>query len=404
MRKRDAIHLPVLLFLTFSVFWLNTALGGAIATPAKLAAEFKSPPDSPQDWTLKRSAPTKYRVLFRWLVSGTWRLMSSNRDAEDFLGTYVSWSICLFGATVLSLYSLLRILGLTPRATFLGSLLFLASPPVTLAYIYPVHTREDPLAYFLVVAGIIAAVRRRGWLVSTAGALGGLTRGTALILLVPYLLASDVSLRKKAVVSIPPLLSVIGIRVLLGYEFYNPLAASVRNFRFLPETLFFAFLVFGVLWLPGLLQLRRLRRQELLPANPWSTLSSSGPLALTLMMGTHLLFARVREIRISFLLFPWMAPLAVGWLQARLPRLRALMRGPGYWVSAGATGALIGAALLYAKSHMPPYAVYPWAFPWLVIASIHLFLTLTIVLPAWVGGTSISGAPRQASPSLGGRR
>jgi hypothetical protein len=390
------LHLAILLVPTLLLFRLNIALGGSVASPARLAEEFKAPPDSPQDWTLKRSPPTRYRVLFRWLVTGTWKVAFPKGGAREFHRTYVCWSILCWYGTIVGLYRLLRNVRLRARTSLLGCLLFFGLPPVTLAYLYPAHTREDPLVYLLVVLAVAEVLRSRRWAVSALTTAGVLARETALVALVAYWWGSRDSLARKLLVIMPPIVAAVGIRLLLGYESYDPFAASVRNAQFLPETGFFLFLVFGVLWVPGLAMMRRARLARGERDTLLRPLASSAVPALVVVVGTHLLFARAREVRISFLLFPWMIPMALAWLQSSSSRVRSMLRRRSYWIIVALGILLSGVGLTLLRVHVPAYVDYPWAFPWVVMAVVHLLATLSVVLPGWVGRRV-----ERVGPSLG---
>jgi hypothetical protein len=177
----------ILFILMVSVFSLNCVLNGSIASPLHLARELESPRAAPQDWVLQTQIPMKYRALFSWIVRGTWMSLLPNSGANGFYATYLCWSFVFFYAAVIALYYWLRMLDFDKLLSFLGCILFLGSPPVALAYVWPVHTREDPLAYLLVILGIIAVFRSEVTMVVIISMLGGLTRETTLIVPFVYL-------------------------------------------------------------------------------------------------------------------------------------------------------------------------------------------------------------------------
>lgn len=391
LRKQECVCFVLLLFLTLAVFWLNWAIGASIASPGHLAHELQSPPNSPQEWGIQTWIPMKYRVLFYWIVKGTWSTLFPQSGAIGFYGVFIFWSILLFYASLIAFYFFLRTLDFSRSTSFVGCLLFLASPPVTLAYLH-VHTREDPLAYFLVVLAMVAVFKSKVVLVSLISILASLTRETTLIVPLVYLLVSGDSLRRRFLVFAPPVLSTLVLRILLGFVAYNPFFGSIRNIEYPVETVCFLFMTFGVLWLPSFIRLRDMRKQECSPSYAWRVLISSAPVALVLVMGTHVTLARAIENRISFLLFPWIIPLALHWFRANTGRIRTLAASRFYQAFAFFIFTFLSVALIYIQVDKPAFMWHFGAFYnryWLLLGYVHLLITLTMIVPLWLV-TSIS--------------
>jgi len=385
IKKTEFAHLVVLLFLLVVVFAFNWIAGGTITSPRHLAIDLASPPDSPQDWSVQYWIPTEYRALFRWIVQGTYSVLFSPTDAFGFYSAFVFWSFFFFGCALIAFYFYLRVLDLSSTAAFIGGLLFLASPPVLLAYKYPVYTREDPLAYFLVLLGLIAVFKSKAMWVSVISAVAALTRETTLILPLAYVLASRDPWSKKFLVCLPPLLAVVGVRFLLGFAAYDPFEGSIYNLQTPGQTLAFLFCAFGVLWLPYLIRMQDKWREGNFASYAWQVLVATGPIILILVLGTQIVLARAREIRISFLLFPWVIPLALDWFRANGERLRALVFQIGFWVTAITILAILSLTILYFHLTDPELMRYYLAdFKngyWLAVGDIHLSATLAIFLP-----------------------
>jgi hypothetical protein len=379
----ERLYFIVLFILLVFVFFLNCALDGSIASPLHLSRELESPRSAPQDWQLQTQAPIKYRVLFSWIVRGTWLSLLPNSGANGFYATYLFWSFVFFFAAVIALYYWLRMLKFEKLLSFWGCILFLSSPPVTLAYVWPVHTREDPLAYLLVILGLIAVLRSEVTTLVIISILGGLTRETTLIVPFVYLFYTKESFHKKLLVCLLSASAVIGIRIFLGYQPYNPLHGGIYNFRHLPETIIFLFMTYGVLWIPSLTMLYDKWKKRASLSYYWRILVSSTPACLGLILGTNLIFARVQEIRISFLSFPWIIPMCLCWLRENVFRLKPLVATRHHWLYT-AFAFLLLYLVIFSLVEFGNFAGHLGAFypqRWRLVGYIHIVLTVVIVVP-----------------------
>ncbi len=385
LKKREYVYLLILLFFLAILFAFNVFAGTTITSPRYLAIDLASPPDSPQDWLIQDWPVVKYRALFRLIVRGTWSLFFAADDAWAFYLTFVSWSFLFFSLTLILFYVFLRRLDFDDRASFVGCLLFLASPPVLLAYKYPVYTREDCLAYSLVVLGLIAISLSRGFLVGVISVAAALTRETTLILPLAYFLTSSDSKSKRIFVFSLPFLALVGIRLWWGLVQGNNFESSILNFQFPFETIAFMFCVFGVLWLLAFWGLRSRRQQEAQVNAGWHMLTSTGPLIIALVLGATLLLARAREMRIAFILFPWILPFALDWLRSNTYLLRSWGSERTFWAIALSIFAGLSAIVLYFHLTNPGVMRYFLAdFKngyWLFLGTLHFSATLAILLP-----------------------
>jgi len=383
--KREFLYFAILLFVLVLIFALNILAGGTITSPQNLAIDLASPPDSPQDWLVQDWTLVKYRALFKLIVRGTWSLFFAPTDAWSFFVVFVVWSFVFFYCTVIAFYYFLRVLDFDRRTSFIGGLVFLAAPPVLLAYKYPVFTREDVLAYFLVTLGLIAIFKLKPALMSLIAAAGALTRETTLILPLTYLLASNDSRRKRIAYIIPPLLALVGVRLLWGYANGNALESSILNFLFPGETLAFMFCVFGALWIPIVMGMRDRWQQRNSLSYAWHVLTVSSPFILVLVIGAALFLAREREIRSSFIIFPWAIPFALDWFRNRTEYFARLAKNYRYWIFAFSIFALLSAGVLAFHLTNPGLmkdllADFKNGY-WLVIGTLNLSATLAIFLP-----------------------
>lgn len=385
MKKIELVYLVILLFGLVAVFELNILAGGTITSPQHLAEDLVSPPNSPQDWVIQDWATVKYRALFRLIVRGTWSVFFAPTDALNFYRIFVLWSFIFFFSALIAFYFYLRELDFDRRTSFVGGLLFLASPPVLLAYKFPVYTREDPLAYLLVILGLIAIFKSKAVWVSALSVAAALTRETALVVPLVYVLTNNESWQKKLLVCVPPAFALVGIRILWGFVAGNNFDSSLLNFQTPAETLAFLFCVFGALWLPYVTQLWTRWRAGDFSSSAWRMLTHAGPIILVGMLGATLVLARATEIRIAFILFPWAIPFALDWFRSNNAYLKRLVSDYHYWAFVFSTFLFISGLVLFFQLTNPSllrdYLVNFKNGYWLVISALHLSITLAIFLP-----------------------
>jgi hypothetical protein len=384
VKKIELVYFAVLFLILALIFAFNMWAGGTITSPQTLANDLWAPPDSPQDWQVQNLALVRYRAVFRFIVRGTWSLLFAPSDALAFYATFVTWSFVFFFCAVITFYFYLRTLDFDRRTSFVGGLIFLASAPVLLAYKYPVFTREDPLAYWLVLLGLIAVFQAKPWWMSAIAVIAVLTRETTLIVPLAYFAASDDPWRKKLVVCLPPAFGLMSLRLLWGGEMGNPFESSQLNFLFPWETLAFLFCTFGALWLLYFAGMRE-RWRSATQTRGWKILTRSGPLVLLAVLTSTLVISRAREIRITFILFPWVIAFALDWLKNHSADLRALIARPVFWFFAAIILTTISASVLYLHlTHDAMLRYYLADFKngyWLVIGTLNLSALLALLVP-----------------------
>jgi hypothetical membrane protein len=98
-----------------------------------------------------------------------------------------------------------------------------------------------------------------------------------------------------------------------------------------------------------------------------------------------LTLSRAREIRISFLLFPWAIPFALDWFRAKQNYLSALIGRLSYWIFSLSVLGLLSALILYfdyaQRDLMTRYLADFRNGYWLFLGAVHLSATLVIFLP-----------------------
>ena len=303
------------------------------------------------------------------------------------------------------LLALLRLLGFRLGWAMVGASLWLSQPAILGAWVRPTGTRDDPLAYFLLHVGLICVIRRNtvGILVCTV--LGVLTRETLLILPIVHLLFAAQSVQSRLSSVTAGLLTYGGIRVLMGWERYAPIHTGLMVSLGKPvESLVAVALLLGVLWpFPLIYCASRWRRltklawsqlthaldAKLQPAAPCRAVLRRRFLGCLLpvgclIIGTHVVLAQIRELRVSTLFGPWAVCIAVQMLcaiQRRLgPRRMLVVAGAILLSMIAGVSLLRVAGILTAILQMAGPHMYFFAHQyWLGIIAMHSVFSLCAI-------------------------
>ncbi len=294
-------------------------------TPEHLATELRSQADSAYTWQISRDVPFKYRLLFPKIVQATWAIV--RHDANDnvsFVAVYRIWSYILFITAILTFYALLKTIGFSPQQILLGCLIFIVLPPMSFAFSVPVHTREDMLCYTILNLGLIAFLRGQTILMLAFAVTAVFCRETLLILPMVYFFYGKDKLVTRLLVSAIPGITWVAMRFVVGYEKYNAVGDGLGdNIENLFLTCAFLLMTFNVLWLPFFITLFGPRKET----NPeFKLLIRTAPLAAGMILGTTLILGRVMEIRLLYLMAPWVIPIALHGFEQYRSEIRAYLR------------------------------------------------------------------------------
>lgn len=398
--KATRLYIPVLVLLAALPFAIDSWMveGSSVAAPDALAWDQLGQNDAPSDWMdswmWHQEAPYKYRILGKLPVWLCWKLSAGTRGGDPLVW-FVAWGFLCLLATLFALRHYLRHLMESARASrpdalaLAGCLLFVLAPPALFAFKFPLHTTpNDLLGYFLVTLGLSAAIRnqaRRMCLVSCAGVF---CRETALLVPFAFLLTSPDPWRKRLAWSAAPLLCWGALRV-LWWEPYRPVEGGLYNLIHPWETLCFLFLLFAPFWpvmVAGWARARRLARQE----PQWRAFTRILPWAASLLFLVTLLLARVRELRVLFVLFPFVLPLVLVWWSSDGAHAIRTLRRKRTMILAGVVLAIViwMRSTLVATSREQALAVWNqlrhfyggYGKGWLDIAYAYLFLTLIALI------------------------
>lgn len=298
--------LVILSVLTFS--FSNLFLDGSINNPCRLVDELKSPCDSLYTWKISSEPPFKYRILHQTIVKTIYKLLVQQEDDNLlFFRTYQFTALILHCMAILGFYYFLCQINFKEFA-MAGAFTFALLPALSMAYNLPVHTREDTLGYFLLLMGLVAIVRNETRLIITYSILGVLCRETILLIAFTNLFFNQN--QKKGVRLFIAAISVsvfLIVRFGNGIESYNHWEGLHWNINNLSQVVGFSFITFGVLWIPFFSQIIKKTKQN----HSIQIMINSAPWVFILVMLTTFLGGIFNEIRLLYVLAPWVISIAI---------------------------------------------------------------------------------------------
>ncbi|MEO9824283.1 MAG: hypothetical protein ABJF50_07710 [Paracoccaceae bacterium] len=332
---------------------LHLVPGSTYATAEAMNVYFGTE-NKPGSWTwehldqgswAKEWEPFKYRIVFRGavdLVAHFFLLTGAPKDIHTYWLAFMGISVLSHAFAIWACDQFLQAAGAKSRARLAGVGVWLLLPPVLFAYIIPVQTKEDFLAYGLIFLALRAMLKGDWISVVVICVLGAFVRETLLIISGLFLLGTNAPRKMKFAVLILPICIHIGLRLGFGVNGYQvfretnllsillPLLALALTFGFgwVPLVRYLAMAqpiaafrrglsVFGLAKVPLLTS-----HQERLDA-----LRGAFPYALVLLFVAHFFMGRIQEIRITFLLSPFVLLALAEYFRARTVTLRALIAG-----------------------------------------------------------------------------
>ncbi len=376
----------LLVFITITVFFLSNTFFGGYITPDRLGSEISASPEALYEWHLSQKAPFQYRLLFPAIVQGSWQLLTADQpDNEVFFYVYQGWSLFFLITAVISFYFLIQAFGFNQRWRLWGCLFFLISPPVLLAYTLPVHTREDTLGYTLLCVGLLCLMHQRIFLFFLVTLLGVLCRETLLIL--PFIFLFFIPFRNIAFrtgLAAMPVLLWISLRFWIDGGVYDPLEGLKWNLANLEQVVGFSFITFHFMWLLFFYGL--LHRQSFIRNNadfPTQFLFQSGFIIFCLIVITTFIGGIFNEIRLLFLMFPWVIMIALHVLRMYQNRISAALQHKKYQVYLLINVLVFGVACIYLVQHYQQFLdPSRYAIPfqvWIVATFVYVLITVLFI-------------------------
>src|SRR5690606_36717506 len=162
--------------------------------------------------------------------------------------------------------------------------------------------------------------------------LGVLCRETLLIIPFLYFFFSKTTLLKRFLVAIISFSTFLAVRYFAGYKSYDVFELGLYyNIGNILETLGFTFLVFSFMWPLFLHQLWiQIKNGEKKSNFPMAFLKKSALPVFALVFLTTLVGGRINELRLLFLLFPWVIALFLFYVQQSEQIIRETLNRSGY--------------------------------------------------------------------------
>lgn len=365
----------LVLLAGFTLLISNVFLNGSLNNPVNLSGELKSPPDSLYQWNIGTEAPFKYRVLQRAIVINTYKLIIGRNDSNStFFLIYQAYAV-LFHILSILLFRYFLIKISMAEVALAGSILFALLPPLFMAYNTPVHTREDTLAYSLLIIGLLAIIQNNTFSILATILLGILCRETLLLLaFVNLFFNKKQSLWVRLTIALACFGLFFLIRISYGIKSYNHLEGFNWNLQNLEQVIGFGYIAFGFLWIPFFLSF--LKSKQPLPVS--SILTSSGPSVFVLVITTSFMGGIFNEIRLLYLLAPWVIVAALTYYLKNKEDIKLLFRTKGFLLYMFISLAFVLILIAFAFSNIHDLvgtSQYDIPYkPWIVIALAQAYL------------------------------
>lgn len=321
--ERYALWLP---FALLALWFAGEIFGGTsvLSSPTQLAEQLWI--GVPGLEPMYEQPPFRYRLLFRVLVDALTQALGGtgqgySTGGREFWLAFLSVSALSWALALLALRWLLREVGLTRWQVAIGLLAFVGAFPIVHAYGFPTATREDPLAYAFLAAGLVFWLRRQVVPFAVVGMLGVATRETLLTLPIVWVVCGPWrGLWRRGLQMVPVVAVAVAVRLLLTFELHS-LRGSLDNVLSWKETVLCSLLAFG--WMTPSAVRALAARPVAREHAPLERLHQAWRLVLPMTVATVLVGGIVREMRLLFLVAPW--PIVFAVLRAtvdRSPRAR----------------------------------------------------------------------------------
>jgi hypothetical protein len=277
-------------------------------------------------WGMGLEEPFCYRPLFRALVLGVCSIVGDDPSVTYGVFLVLSALSLLLAAGCFDL--LLGRLGFSSHQRLAGVALFLLGFPVLFSHDIPIQTREDLLGYALIAATLVAVADDRPIVAGLLAAVGATVRETCLLGVLPLVLVSRRRWPELAPAYLLPFLCLCLVRFAQApagprVSLVELVVNSTKPARERPgEALLYAFAAFGALWVAAGLRLAAsISDSRAAPRHPLLA-----PRVVAAALGSVVLFGwlmgMIRENRITYVLFPFVVPLALDWLWTHGAALR----------------------------------------------------------------------------------
>jgi hypothetical protein len=386
--KKHWLYLVISLFAAAVFFFSNAGLRGYLRCNTCLGKEILSAPDSLYQYKLSAKAPFKYRMLFPTIVKTTHSIVFGKTNSDGFYYTYKFWSLFFYVTASCLLFYLMTVAGFSETLSFFGSILFVLLPPMLMAYTLPVHTREDPLAYTILIGGLIFLVKDYKWLFVMTAAIGVLCRETLLLLPMMYFFFSedDKWIRRFFIAGFPCAVW-LALRLSMGHEEYDVAEGFRWNNNNPEQVVGFLFITFNLCWIPFLIHMLNFRRNTATSNKVRRFFFRSSWLALTVILLTTYFGGIYNEIRLLYLLAPWMILITLDFLERNMDAFKVIVFKKGYLAFAVIVVALCALLMVIVLKHQEKLIIpgkynVPYHL-WIVVSVIYICITVIFTPVSW---------------------
>jgi hypothetical protein len=379
------LYVIISLFAITVFFFSNNYLNGYLRCDSCLGKEIQAAPDSLYQYKLSNKAPFKYRLLFPTIVKTTHSIVFGSTDNIGFYYTYKFWSLFFYTVSSCFLFYLMTIAGFNNGLSFLGAIIFVLLPPMLMAYTLPVHTREDPLGYTILISGLICIVKEKRWLFLVVAIAGALCRETLLLLpMLYFFFGGETNIIRRLFISGVPVLTWLALRVFMGHEKYDVTEGFRWNNNNFEQVIGFLFVTFNFCWIAFLFFVLRYKHKVKSPTNRVrSFFFRSSLLTLFVILATTYLGGIYNEIRLLYLVAPWMILITLDFFELHSKEIRSMLFKNGYLAFVAITVLLCGVLMYVVLKHQATLIV-PGKFNvpyhlWIIISVVYICITIIFV-------------------------
>jgi hypothetical protein len=382
--NKQWLYLIICLFATAIFFFSNENLRGYLRCDSCLGKEIQAPSDSLYQYNLSSKAPFKYRLLFPVIVKTTHQIVFGKDNNLGFYYTYKFWSLFFYVSASCLLFYLMSIAGFNNALSLAGAFLFILLPPMLMAYTLPVHTREDPLAYTILIGGLILLVKDKKWLFLFIASIGALCRETLLLLpMLYFFFAEDKIIMRRLFISGLPVLIWITLRVVMGHEEYDIAEGFRWNNNNIEQVIGFLFITFNVCWIPFLFHHLSFKKNVATANQLRKFFFKSAWLTLSVILLTTYFGGIYNEIRLLYLLAPWMILITLDFLERHMAEIKVGLFKPSYLIFIALT-IMSGGILMYFVLRHQKELIVPGKYNvpyhlWIIVSMVYICITIIFV-------------------------
>jgi hypothetical protein len=275
----------------------------------------------------------------------------------------------------------MTIAGFNNGLSFAGAIIFILLPPMLMAYTLPVHTREDPLGYTILISGLICLVKERRWIFLVVAVAGALCRETLLLLpMLYFFFAKDEKIIRRLFISGVPVLTWLALRVSMGHEEYDVTEGFKWNNNNPEQVVGFLFITFNVCWVAFIFFVLRYKLKIRTSNKPRLFFFKSSLLTLFVILVTTYLGGIYNEIRLLYLLAPWMILITLDFIEQYVQEIKSIVFKNGYLLFIAITVLLCNLLMYVLLKHQANF-IEPGKYNvpyhlWIIISVIYIGITV----------------------------